>query len=162
MSSEHHLRKLRGHTWLLGDVWMILDILYHLLQHLLSYSSRISPSVHDFCMSTKEAKRTFLTPGGILGDSWHIVSSPTALIRMNTGNQLSKSPEKSKAESSRGSHWILGRQTSWPSIFTKLYRPSRAPICIVKFGVTSPKNVDFRANSPHETLSDQPKCINVE
>ena len=31
MSSACLLRKLRGHYWFLGEVWMILDIFYHLL-----------------------------------------------------------------------------------------------------------------------------------
>jgi hypothetical protein len=28
MSSACNLRKLRGHNWLLGGVWMLLNILY--------------------------------------------------------------------------------------------------------------------------------------
>jgi hypothetical protein len=69
MSSACHLRKLRG---LLGEVWMILDMMYHLLQK---------------------------------------------LQRMFTRNQLSKYPEEFNIisvskESTRGSHWILGRQSS--------------------------------------------------
>ena len=68
---------------------------------------------HDFWTSLKEAKRKFLTPGGSLGDSWHIVSSSTTLIRLYTENQLSYMSRKSPSlpchlRKLRGHSWLLG------------------------------------------------------
>jgi hypothetical protein len=41
MTSDCHSRELRGHSWLLGEIVIL---------------------IHVFCMSLKEAKRTFLAP----------------------------------------------------------------------------------------------------
>ena len=68
MSSACHLRRLRGLSWLLGELWMILDMLYHLLQHWRGRKPEISSLTcllkvfSVLKMSTKEAKRILLTP----------------------------------------------------------------------------------------------------